>query len=134
MKIGKTLKITILLLSIFTFANTISAFSQSKPIFVDDVDINAIEDLEYVSIVIVNKGIGTKSKVIVDYGQKLNWGSLGNPKIRDTQGGEVKSFNGGIDALNFFYLNGWEFITQTQVELGITSDIGFVFLLRKIHN
>ena len=125
---------TTVLLSVFAFINMSSAYAQSNPIFVDDVDINAIENLEYVSVIIVGKGIGTKSKVIVDYGQKLNWASLGNPKIRNTKGGEVKSFNGGIDALNFFYLNGWDFVTQTQVELGITSEIGFVFLLRKIHN
>ena len=130
----KRLTVTMVLLSVFAFMNVSSAYSQSNPIFVDDVDINAIENLEFVSIIIVGKGIGTKSKVIVDYGQKLNWASLGNPKIRNTKGGEVKSFNGAIDALNFFYLNGWDFVTQTQVELGLTSEIGFVFLLRKIPN
>jgi hypothetical protein len=130
----KRLKVTMVLLSVLAFMNVSSAYSQSNAIFVDDVDINALENLEYVSIIIVGKGIGTKSKVIVDYGQKLNWASLGNPKIRNTKGGEVKSFNGGIDALNFFHLNGWDFVTQTQVELGITSEIGFVFLLRKIRN
>ena len=130
----KRLTVIMVLLSVFAFMNVSSAYSQSNPIFVDDVDINAIENLEYVSVIIVGKGIGTKSKVIVDYGQKLNWASLGNPKIRNAKGGEVKSFNGGIDALNFFYLHGWNFVTQTQVELGITSEIGFVFLLRKIHS
>ena len=128
----KRLTVTIVLLSVFAFVKVSSAYAQSNPIFVDDVDINAIENLEYVSVIIVGKGIGTKSKVIVDYGQKLNWASLGNPKIRNTKGGEVKSFNGGIDALNFFYLNGWDFVTQTQVSLGITDEIGFVFLLRKM--
>ena len=130
----KRLTATIVLLSVFAFVKVSSAYAQSNPIFVDDVVINAIENLEFVSIIIVGEGIGTKSKVIVDYGQKLNWASLGNPKIRNTKGGEVKSFNGAIDALNFFYLNGWDFVTQTQVELGLTSEIGFVFLLRKMHN
>ena len=128
----KRLTVTMVLLSAFAFMIVSSAYSQSNPIFVDDVDVNAIENLEFVSVIIVGKGLGTKSKVIVDYGQNLNWASLGNPKIRNTKGGEVKNFNGGIDALNFFYINGWDFVTQTQVSLGITDEIGFVFLLGKM--
>jgi hypothetical protein len=126
--------ITIILLSIFTFMNVSSSYSQSNAIFVDDIDINAIENLEFVSIIIVSKGIGSKSKAIVDYGQKLNWISLGNPKIRNSKSGKVKSFNGAIDALNFFYLHGWDFVTETEITMGLTNEIGFVFLLRRIHS
>jgi len=112
------------------FMNITSAFSQNLPIYVDDVELNSIENLEYLSIVVVNKGLGTKSKVIVDYGQKINWASLGSPKIRTSKGGNVKAFNGSLDALNFFYANGWVFINHSTIESGI-SGIGNVFLLKR---
>ena len=112
------------------FMNITDAFAQKSPIYVDDVEINSIENLEYIAMVVVNKGLGTKSKVIVDYGQKINWGSLGNPKIRTSKGGEVKAFNGSLDALNLFYANGWVFVNQSQIEIGL-SGIGLVFLLKR---
>ena len=118
-------------ISVVLFMNITGAFAQNSPIYVDDVEINSMENLEYISIVVVSKGLGTKSKVIVDYGQKINWLSLGNPKIRTSKGGEVKVFNGAMDALNLFYANGWVFITQTQIEIGISGEIGFVFLLKR---
>lgn len=113
------------------FITATGAFAQKSPIYVDDVEINSIEKLEYISIVVVSKGLGTKSKVIVDYGQKINWLSLGNPKIRTSKGGEIKIFNGAMDALNLFYENGWEFVTLTQIEIGLSDEIGFVFLLKR---
>ena len=122
----------ITLIVIFVIMTLTEVNAQKSSIYVDDVEINSIENLEYVSIVIVSKGLGSKSKVIVDYGQKISWLSLGNPKIRNSQGGEVKAFNGGVDALNFFYKNGWEFVTHTQMEIGISGDVGFVFLLKRI--
>lgn len=121
----------IAIISIFFFMNIIGAMAQKAPIYVDDVEINSLENLEYISIVVVSKGIGTKSKVIVDYGQKINWLSLGNPKIRTSKGGDVKVFNGSIDALNLFYANGWEFVTETEIAIGISDEIGFVFLLKR---
>lgn len=118
--------ISVVLLITFT-----GSFAQKSPIYVDDVEISSIENLEYISIVIVSKGLGTQSKVIVDYGQKINWLSLGSPKIRISKGGEVKAFNGGVDALNFFDANGWDFVTHSQIEIGVAGDMGFVFLLKK---
>ena len=112
------------------FLNITCAFSQNSPIYVDDLELNSIENLEYLSIVVVNKGLGTKSKVIVDYGQKINWASLGSPKIRTSKGGNVKAFNGSLDALNFFYANGWVFVNHSIIESGI-SGIGNVFLLKR---
>ena len=126
----KNLKIILASVCMFILMNLTGVYAQTSPIYVDEVEINSIENLEYISIVIVSKGLGTKSKVIVDYGQHINWMSLGNPKIRNAKGGEVKAFNGGIDALNYFYASGWEFVTQTQVEVGV-ADIGFVFLLKR---
>lgn len=123
-------KIIAIICVAFLMSNT-SAFAQKSPIHVDDVEINSIENLEYISIVVVSKGLGTKSKVIVDYGQKINWLSLGSPKIRTANSGEVKVFNGAMDALNFFYANGWVFIAQTQIAIGISDEIGFVFLLKR---
>ena len=54
------------------------------------------------------------------------------PKIRNSKSGKVKSFNGAIDALNFFYLHGWDFVTETEITMGLTNEIGFVFLLSSL--
>jgi len=121
----------IVAISVVLLINITSTFGQTEPIYVEDVEITSLENLEYISIIIVSKGLGTKSKVIVDYGQKINWLSLGNPKIRSSKDGKVKAFNGAIEALNFFYKKGWEFVTQTQMEIGVTGEIGFVFLLKR---
>jgi hypothetical protein len=118
-------------ISVFFLMNITGAFAQKSPIYVDDVEINSIEHLEYISIVVVSKGLGSKSKVIVDYGQKINWLSLGNPKIRTSKGGDVEAFNGSVDALNLFYANGWVFVNHVEIEIGISGEIGFVFLLKR---
>ena len=121
----------IILSSIALLSSLATVQAQTSQIYVDNVEINSMENLKYLSIVVVSKGLGTKSKVIVDYGQKINWLSLGNPKIRDSEGGTVKAFNGAIEALNFFYDKGWEFIAKSQVEIGLGGEIGFVFLLQR---
>jgi hypothetical protein len=122
--------IKIALISIVLLLHINGSFAQELKIYVDNVEITSIENLQYIRVVIVSKGVGTKSKVIVDYGQKINWLHLGNPKIRKSKGGGVKKFNGDIDVLNFFYENGWEYLHYSLLDIGV-GDTGFVYLLKR---
>lgn len=84
-------------------------------IFVEEVDINAL-DINYVQIVGFNKAIFQQKIIVtVDYGQKT--------KIFETQlikdaSGEQKIFNSMMDALNFMEANGWEYINNTEYSVG----------------
>lgn len=87
----------------FVFLFCIPIFAQ---VYVDDVDINEL-DIKYCEIVAQQKFLSEKVKITVDYGQSRN--GLWKCKIKD-KNGKVISFQCIIDALNFMYKNGWEYM------------------------
>lgn len=82
----------------------VSLFSQ---IYVDGVDINADDEIQYCQILAV---IGYKKtlNIILDYGQGVKpW--VTKTKIKNKEK-EVIKFNGLIQLMNFMHQNGWEFV------------------------
>lgn len=87
----------------FLFLFCIPIFAQ---VYVNDVDINKL-DIKYLEIVAQQKFLSEKVKITVDYGQSRK--GLWKCKIKDKNGKTI-SFQCVIDALNFMYKNGWEYM------------------------
>lgn len=88
------------------------SFSGNTQVIVDGVDINDM-DLHYVELVGQTRFINlTKIKVFVDYGQDFSW----RQQTIEDRGGERSSFNSMVDALNFMYENGWEFVSNYHID------------------
>ncbi len=88
------------------------SFNSSAQVIVDEVDINEL-DLKYVELVGQTRFINlTKIKVFVDYGQDFSWRQQ---TIEDVNGTR-SSFNSMVDALNFMYENGWEFVSNYHID------------------
>lgn len=82
-------------------------------VIVDGVDINKKDDLHYVELVGQTRFINlTKIKVFVDYGQDFSW----RQQTIEDESGERSSFNSMVDALNFMYANGWEFVSNYHID------------------
>ncbi|XOV66638.1 MAG: hypothetical protein ACFHU9_13510 [Fluviicola sp.] len=89
------------------------SFGGNAQVIVDGVDINKMEELQYVELVGQTRFINlTKIKVFVDYGQNFSWRQQ---TIEDVNG-ERSSFNSMVDALNFMYENGWEFVSNYHID------------------
>ena len=109
-------------LSLFYFISQAS-FSQ---VYVNEVNINEKAG-KYILLVGVNTSIfGTKYQIYVDYGQKVK--NFKTYKIKDANG-KVKKFNTMMDALNFMYDNGWDFVNYSA-EI-ISGKVRNVFLLKR---
>jgi hypothetical protein len=90
--------------------------SELDQIFVNDVDINAIPDLEYIELVFVEaKLFGAEVKVNIDYGQEMDWAK--SVRLRDKRG-QVIVFNTNMAGLNYMSKHGWEYINQNIVTSG----------------
>ena len=89
------------------------SFSGNSQVVVDGVDINDMDDLQYVELVGQTRFINlTKIKVFVDYGQNFSW----RQQTIEDLNGERTSFNSMVDALNFMYENGWEFVSNYHID------------------
>jgi hypothetical protein len=88
------------------------SFGGNAQVIVDGVDINDL-DLQYVELVGQTRFISlTKIKVFVDYGQDFSW----RQQTIEDESGERSSFNSMVDALNFMYSNGWEFVSNYHID------------------
>jgi len=102
-----------------------NVFSQ---VYVNGVDINKTGAV-YMQLTAVNTSImGLKSKyqVYVDYGQKTK--ALKGYMITDADGNVIK-FNSPMDALNYLYEHGWEYVDgYSEV---ISGKVRRVFMLKR---
>ena len=85
------------------------SFTLSAQVIIDGVDINQMDDVEYCQIVGQGKFLSAKIKIIVDYGQKRTLLGEKNFAIRGKDGKKIQFFS-MIQALNFMYANGWEYV------------------------
>ena len=99
----------------------LTAYSQT----VGDIPIKDIETT-YIQIVGATKQFSTKLLVLIDYGQKAQ---TDNDKMIKDENGKDVVFNSMIDALNFFYDSGYEFVDSYVVTSG--TQIGYNYLLKK---
>lgn len=89
------------------------SLSGNAQVIVDGVDINKMDELQYVELVGQTRFINlTKIKVFVDYGQDFSW----RQQTIEDKSGERSSFNSMVDALNFMYDNGWEFVSNYHID------------------
>lgn len=89
------------------------SFGGNAQVIVDGVDINKMEELQYVELVGQTRFINlTKIKVFVDYGQDFSW----RQQTIEDESGTRSSFNSMVDALNFMYANGWEFVSNYHID------------------
>ena len=110
----KQAQLFILMFSIIsTFSLTLNA-----QVYVDDVDINASQEIQFIKIKVIDKGAGNVLDVSVDYGQPSSQKGMGKAKLRDSKGGAEMKLNSDIHVLNYFDAHGWKFIDDLDVDSG----------------
>jgi hypothetical protein len=105
-------------LTLLILALAVCSFAKAQ-VIIDGVNLNKLENIKYIEISPVYGHHGMKppffNGISVDYGQKQALNALffkqkPDQQIQDANGNNV-SFNSMIDAINFFYGNGWD-LTQ----------------------
>ena len=92
-------------------------------IVVDGKDIADME-LKYVQILAVQKFMSQKVTVIVDYGQKVKWGSAQRMEKPD---GKPLVFMSVIHALNYMDKNGWDYVNNYTIAVGGQNVYHYLF-------
>lgn len=112
--------------SIFIFSLTIQGFSQT----VNDVPLNEI-DAEYIEITVgIEKAFSTQVTIDINFGQKFKFfPSDKHTALRDKNGKRME-FNSMIDALNFMYDYGYEFVQVYTVGDTVSRH----FIMNKIND
>jgi len=95
----------------FNTAQSSNGTAASK-VVVNGTDINQLPDLQFIEIVGYNPFLSNKVTVGIYYGQPFK---LGDDQRIDDESGKTQKFNGMIDALNFLYKNGWEYLNAYTV-------------------
>ena len=89
---------------------TCATYGLSAQILVDGIDIQRV-DISFIEISANGRLFSNRINVIVDYGQRRR--SFDIQRIENDRGKSMK-FNSMMDALNFFYRNGWEYVDNYQ--------------------
>ena len=116
--------------TIFILLNLSLAFTcaaQSSQLIIDGVDVNEM-DIRFIEIIGSEDVFSQRVVVSVYYGQPMGWGD--NQQIKGADGRNMK-FNGMIDALNFLYKKGWDFISA-HVDTTSYPHINHYILKRKL--
>ena len=115
--------LTTILASAFMITLASGLQAQIKKVMVNSVDINAIKEVHYVQLL----GVLENKKMIieVDYGQQLS----DKDQVITSADGKPHHFESMVDALNFMYENGWEFLNAYEIK-SADGDI-YHFLLKK---
>lgn len=94
----------------------------------------AISDIDSDYLELVGRVRGTtKVSVEVDFGQGKKWSSnLTTTNVIKDENGKVIVFNSIIDALNFFSFFRYEFVNAFAVQVGITPEVQYHYILRRI--
>jgi hypothetical protein len=86
----------------------------------------------YCELLGTGKLLSTKVKVQVDFGQKTSFWK-GGPEFLKDEKGKMIEFNSMIDAMNYFGLQGWEFVQAyvvTEPSIGGQQNV-YHWLLKK---
>lgn len=104
------------------------SFATQAQVYVDGEAIDTVRS-PFCQLVCQNATILSRTKVIIDYGQRFVDSGLNRQKIAGPDQKPV-AFNSNIDALNFMIRNGWELVSS-QVLSTEPGDIAtFIYLLR----
>lgn len=105
------------------------SFSFTNAQSLDDVPLKDI-DVKYMLIRGQQKAFSTKLNITVDFGQRTKLFSGKNRGVLKDKDGKVLELNSMVDALNFFYENGYEFISAYTTT--VSNQNVYNYLLRKI--
>lgn len=83
--------------------------------FINDVLIDSI-DVEYIRIVGTAKLLSNKVTVQLEFGQYIKFFQYTETRVMDNNGKKV-DFNSMIDALNFMYENGYEYLNAYAITI-----------------
>ncbi len=114
-------KITLVILAVLLSVLTINAQT------VNDMPIKDLK-AEYIQILGKAKFMSKKVTITMDFGQQVSMFAQGNMVIKDSLG-NTKVFNSMVDALNFLYEAGYEFVTAYTITVG--NQNVYHYLLRK---
>jgi hypothetical protein len=93
---------------------------------------------EYIEVIGISNWIGTKVKIVVDYGQKKRfwlWDVFYNKRLIRNQNNKKIKFNTMIDGLNFFEKNNYKFINGYVIaDEYNTNKKRYHYLLKRIEN
>lgn len=121
--------LVIVIASIVALANQCFGQDVEKKVIVNGTNINTLPDIEFVEIVGVQLPLSQKLNVVVYHGQQMKLGD--DQRIEGSDGKAIKFF-GMVDALNFMYKNGWEFVNAYAIT--ISNQNVYHYLLRKKKN
>lgn len=100
-------------------------------VFVKKVDINALPDIEFVDLAATYvKFFSPKMRVCVYYGQPVKLFEMWEQQIETNDGTPIE-FNGVIDALNYMYKNGWEYVNGYTDEVNDSEVWHYILRKRK---
>ena len=108
------------------------ATSAMAQIYVNGKDINSM-DIQYIEIEIETFSLRAESRVLVDYGQEIRTMGFKYAIVTDKRGSdETLLFYSKVEALNWFYKNGWE-IKQAfnQRTGGDVSNNDIIYLMQR---
>lgn len=102
-------------------------FWSTAQVNVDGIDINKLEFVKFIELVAQQRLFSNKVVIRIDYGQLTRGGEIQRIIGKD---GKNKKFNSPIDALNFMYINGWDYL-ESYIEInGNTSRLHYLLVRR----
>lgn len=93
-----------------TFASHL--FSQ---VIVNGQDINKMENVHFVRLLAFSKPFSSKVVITIDYGQPAK---ISESQAIQNSDGKAQNFESVIDAMNFMYFNGWNYVDLYVAEVG----------------
>lgn len=91
-------------------------YSADAQVFVENVNINELEEVVYCQVVATGKLFSNKVKINIDYGQHSKFLGKKNSTVNGPDGKAIK-FNSLFAAINFMANNGWKFVHAYAVTL-----------------
>jgi len=104
---------------------TLQTLVAKAQVIVDGTDINNL-NIKYIEMVGQSKILSMSIKIAIDYGQDFSW----KAQTVKTVDGKTASFNSIVEALNFFDVNGWEYVNNYIIQTP-AGEVTYRYLLKK---
>jgi len=101
-------------LSLFLFMILFSSVTYAQT--VNGQPISEIEN-EYIQIIGTERFLSNKMKIDIDFGQRDKVFKVGDTRVEDAEG-KLVTFNSMMQALNFMYDHGYEFVQAMHITEG----------------
>jgi len=108
------------------------SFALSAQVFIEGVDINQLDDVQYCEVWGEQKTLSWKVRLFVDYGQKQSTAEEPHSFVAAGKDGKKLNFHSIMHALNFMYKNGWEYVEAFPLSSGVGKNKIYHFMLRRV--